>query len=365
LPLPESTRLQQDSTCRVHVFFYAWYGNPQVDGNWSHWNHQILPFWNPSLASQWPTGVFQPPGDVGSASMPKRGLYSSRDQQVLTSQFKELASLGLNVISLSWWGPKHCSTCRDGQGSVTDEAAKLIMEIAEETGIYVNFHLEPYPGRNVESIRQDLDYILKEYGHYQSFFRNKKNHKAMVYVYDSYLIPEAEWHRLLSRDGDLSIRHPKNVWNVIGLLVEEQHKNSILQSGFDGFYTYFAADQFTFGSTQDNWKSLGKWARENNLIFVPSVGPGYDDRRIRPWNSINYRPRNHGEYYKQAWRKAIASKPDFITVTSYNEWHEGTQIEAVIPFVTSNRVVLEDYNPESPEYYLDLTRKWKEKYEST
>ena len=51
------------------------------------------------------------------------------------------------------------------------------------------------------------------------------------------------------------------------------------QAHFDGFYTYFAANGFTYGSTIKNWNILSKFAKTNNLMFVPSVGPGYLDTR--------------------------------------------------------------------------------------
>jgi hypothetical protein len=31
------------------------------------------------------------------------------------------------------------------------------------------------------------------------------------------------------------------------------------------------------------------------------------------------------------WRLAIAAGADRVTITSYNEWHEGTQIEPAVP----------------------------------
>lgn len=48
------------------------------------------------------------------------------------------------------------------------------------------------------------------------------------------------------------------------------------------FNISFQATGFTEGSTPQNWAGIAAWARENNLIFSLSVGPGYDDTRIRP-----------------------------------------------------------------------------------
>ena len=34
----------------VHAFYYMWYGNPETDGEYKHWNHEVrgyLPFYPP------------------------------------------------------------------------------------------------------------------------------------------------------------------------------------------------------------------------------------------------------------------------------------------------------------------------------
>ena len=49
-----------------------------------------------------------------------------------------------------------------------------------------------------------------------------------------------------------------------------------------------------------------------------------------------------------------------ITITSFNEWHEGTQIEPAIDFKSEHKRVQGPQNYPSYEYprqYLDLTRK--------
>lgn len=107
-------------------------------------------------------------------------------------------------------------------------------------------------------------------------------------------------------------------------------RQDIVSGGFDGFYTYFAANGFSYGSSWKNWKSLSSFARKNGLLFAPSVGPGYIDTRVRPWNVKTTRERKNGKYYKIAWATALQTNPPLISITSFNEWHEGTQVSTFL-----------------------------------
>ena len=128
-------------------------------------------------------------------------------------------------------------------------------------------------------------------------------------------------------------------------------------SCFDGFYTYFASNGFSYGSSWKNWRDLASYAFKTSLIFVPSAGPGYADTRIRPWNSKNTASRREGGYYEAGWRAAISANPRLVSITSFNEWGEGTQVEPAIPMAYSN-YTYDDYAPHQPEIYLQLTGHW-------
>lgn len=165
-------------------------------------------------------------------------------------------------------------------------------------------------------------------------------------------------------------------------------------------YTYFAADGFSYGATTRNWVTMARFCREHSLAFVASVGPGYDDRRIRPWNARNHRAREGGAYYRRMWRAAVDAGAVAVSITSYNEWGEGTQSEcsnaaaprcaradpvaaaAPVPVPASDAVEpavphtapaegglppdtraalrlslqASDYRPGAPSLYLDITR---------
>lgn len=74
----------------VHAFYYTWYGNPQFDGKYIHWNHPLLPHWDTKVAAGYQTGRHKPPDDVGANFYPALGAYSSKDPSVIEAHMQQL-----------------------------------------------------------------------------------------------------------------------------------------------------------------------------------------------------------------------------------------------------------------------------------
>jgi hypothetical protein len=107
-----------------------------------------------------------------------------------------------------------------------------------------------------------------------------------------------------------------------------------------------------------------------HLLCAPSVGPGYDAHRAN--GDPRVKPRRHGLTYDWMWRAAIASGADRVTITSFNEWHEGTQIEPAAPAGRHGAVRYLGYDgaygmhgTEAMNAYLVRTRYWSDVFRNT
>ena len=337
---------------RTHIFYYAWYGTPAFDGQYYHWNHMYIPHWDTKIVKRFPSNTRHvPPDDIGANFYPALGCYSSFDPLVVSRHMSDIRSSGVGVVAVSWYPPDQA----DEEGRPSDSMVPLLLEIANNFSIKITFNIEPYPGRTAISVRRDIDYIMNTYSQHPAFYMyhghaTPLKGKPLFYIYDSYLISPKDWAQVFTPEGLHSIRGTPIDCVAIGLLVNKKDTDDIQESGFDGFYTYFASREFTFGSAPRNWKELKARASKANLLFIPSVGPGYMDTAVRPWNSVNTQARKGGQYYTDNFLEAIDSGADLISITSYNEWHEGTQIEPAV-----QKANYLDYEPEKPEFYLQKT----------
>jgi glycoprotein endo-alpha-1,2-mannosidase len=254
----------------VSIFYYPWYGTPALDGGWQHWNQNS----------------HSPPGNLYSRFYPAQGPYSSSDPRVVGQQMAQIRAAGIDEIVVSWWG----------RGSTEDLRLPLVLAAAHRRGLLVGIHLEPYSERSMASVAQDLAYVATLGIH-------------DVYVYHPRDFSAADWATVTGKAPP-----------TLRLLAGTELVGFAAAAGFEGIYTY---DFNTYNGGK--FIRLCAEAHAMHLACAPSVGPGYDGRRAG--ETSGGRQRANGTTYDRLWSAALAAAPDIVTITSYNEWGEGTQIE--------------------------------------
>ncbi len=292
----------------VAIFYYPWWGTPRLDGAWQHWQQRGN----------------APPSEIASSWYPARGPYSSSDASVLRSQMREIAGAGIGTVIVSWWGP----------GSVEDGRLQQVARVARGAGLRVAVHIEPFPGRTPASLEPQISALARQ-------------GITDFYIYDSSATPAAEW---LTLNGQLS---------GVRLFANTNLPGKAKAGGFAGLYTY---DVYVFDGS--SFPRMCTSARALGLLCAPSVGPGYEASRAT--GDTRVRARGDGATYDRMWRAAVRAAADVVTITSYNEWHEGTQIEPA-------RVAGPAYDTYEGAYgltgraaqraYLDRTAIWARRYQ--
>lgn len=288
---------------RVHIFYYDWYGAPPMQTSFMHWLQ----------------GGHVPPDDIGANFYPQLGAYSSTDPSVLKQHMQWIRQAHVGVLTVTWWG----------KGTYTDRNAKAVLDAAADAGLKVNFHIEPYPGRTPETVARDVAYILQEYGKHPAFYRaDFLGNRPMFYVFESVRSSPKDWKRANQRlhSGP----------EPVAIIAQTSNIDFVREGDFDGGYTYDGLAPFRVPGFLQRWAEVARQFREAGKLFIPSVGPGYWDDRAVPVKGAkepeSARTRDNGSArtYDHAWRAAIQAHSPIITVTSFNEWHEGSQIEPAI-----------------------------------
>ncbi|MEV5674688.1 ThuA domain-containing protein [Streptomyces sp. NPDC052179] len=271
----------------VHLFYYPWYGNPGTYGSWRHWQQ----------------GGQTPPEGIGADLYPKLGPYDSGDVAGAVEQhMKWIERSGAGVLVYSWWG----------QGGYEDSLAGRVLDAAARHGIEVAWHIEPYSGRTAASVVDDIAYLNGKYGSHPAYYRDAAHgNRPAFYIFESLKIQD--WSALDAvRDSAVVLAQTTDTTKV---------------AHFGGIYTYDGIA----GATAPGWKQAGDYAKANGLVWAPSVAPGYIDDRAVPGNTTPTLGRKNGASYDLEWSNAldpaIGGSPTWVSVTSFNEWHEGSSIE--------------------------------------
>jgi len=315
----QAARPRPATAHEVLALYYPWYGSPERRGHPVHWGKIDTDKRTISNCAHYPA----------------QGAYDSMDPALVDRQIALAQSNGITGFIASWWG----------QGKYEDKALPILLERAAKRSFKISICWEKASGEGRAQIDQaisDLVYVLTRYGTNETFL--KVSGKPVVFVYERVMkaVPLASWPAILNatraKAGPL-------------LLIADGYRETYATS-FAGLHRY----NISGGIKGKNQPELRAWAeqyypwavqfaRKYNLISCVTVIPGYDDTKVRkPGRNVD---RWDGQLYGMLWEQAIKSAPDWVLITSWNEWHEGTEIEPSV---------------ESGDKYIKITSEYSRRF---
>jgi len=318
----------QDLRGKVYAFYYPWYGNlkgpSQEPFHWDYYTNEYI---------------------QTSTDYPLFGPYDSYDPRIIRAHIALAQQAGIDGFIASWWGPN----------SFEDKALTTILDIAEEMDFEASAYYESVRTMTQQQVTSEMEYLIDNYGDQPAFLH--ESGEPVVFVY----VPSYK-----NRDVEFWLQVRETVENQHGpITLIADHGDRDLFPAFEAFHMYIytgAQSYIVFseaqqridigftGSAEENINSLKDG--ENLLLykkpFFVTVNPGFWFYRKGPGDLLA--ERDNGEKYADNWDTALELDAHTVLITSWNEWHEGTEIEP---------------SREHGFEYLGYTRDYIEQYKET
>lgn len=257
---------------------------------------------------------------------PLIGSYSSSDRNVIEKHIRMAKSSGIDGFISSWWGP----------GSYTDKNLRSILDVAKKHDFEVSIYLESLEGegeaRSLDQLTEWLIYFLRTYREAEAIYRI--DGKPVIFVWAAQSHTPSEWAQVFSA-VEKSGHSAKYIATVPMDPNHLMYDPSWLDV-FDGLHNYgtVGVDKLDVIYRQLSMviRTYPLLANSSKLtLWAPSISPGYDDRAV-PRRRGTYQPREEGRYYQSTFSAALGSEPDWLLITSWNEFPENTHIEPSVNY---------------------------------
>lgn len=253
--------------------------------------------------------------------------YHSDDASAIARHVELARDIGLNGFTLHWFAP----------GDRTDRNFNLLLDQSQGTPFAstVVFSHHIWPGviaPSAQTMANALSYLLNEYAAHPNFLR--VDGRPVLFFTDVY------------RTTAASSRPPQQFWAEVRALVDPNRQTLWIAEGldpsyldaFDGLYVFKISHAAYPNDYQKNPQWAGQvraWSEQTGQpkLWVGTISPGWDDLRsgckpdVRVPNTPHRLGRANGATYEATFQAALSGNPDWLIVSSFNEWVEGTYIE--------------------------------------
>jgi hypothetical protein len=273
----------------VLAFFYPWY-------NMSTWNANTM-------------------SDLPSTK------YNSSDDATIQRQVSSAATAGITGFISSWWGA----------GDQTDKNFAKVLSysatLEKQTGAHfastIYFESNAPALQGTAKIVSALQYMSANYTSSPYYFHWQGK---PVFFFWAPLANGRTLDQWASIRSQVDPNH-QMIWSAEGV-------DTTMLNVFDGIHLfsggYWGLQSNTMPAVDQGFRNkVDAYNKANgtNKIWAAGIIPGYDDTHVPGRQGAYSIARNNGATYTTEWQAAMASNPEWITITSFNEWFEGSMIE--------------------------------------
>jgi len=244
------------------------------------------------------------------------GAYDSTDPDIVRQHIRMAKAAGIDAFISSWWGIN----------TFEDRAFNVLLTQSATANFHVTIYLETAPywyldeNTAYSELLRDLRYIYDNYATHPAFYKANLGTKPepLVFIYVAGAWSVEFWQKLIEQlqtEGKV-IRFQGDTMDSTYLKV------------FDGIHTYFplfSPDLGEYYTTGFITSRLLQQQTGQVKMFAATVAPGFDATKISPGSDTI--PHGDGATFDNVWELATSVGADAILVTSFNEWHEGTEVE--------------------------------------
>jgi len=236
--------------------------------------------------------------------------YSYRDVSWHTSELTAMMDARIDIVLPVYWGNDGCLFwSQTGLKKLVKAVEKLSGEGHDPPRIGMFFDTTSLQSQN----KGKLPDLTKTRGR-KLFYRMisdfytlipkkmwaRVDNRPLIYLYSSAFVSNYN-----QKSFDFVYRNFKNDFGVKPFIVKEISWKNIAA---DGVYSWGASlyDATVFGR-------------------IGNLGPGYDDTACNR-SQTRIKDRVYGDFYAAGWEKMIGTGAALVTIETWNEWHEGSEI---------------------------------------
>ena len=237
--------------------------------------------------------------------------YASSDRAAMGRHIEQARGAGIDALVAAWFGP--------GGGNPTEANVAALLEEAAARGARAAILFEtnsPFLGGQGD-VTAALQHLLSVHAQQPAYLR--VDGRPVIFFWRTQMYSVEQW-RTIRAQAD-----PNNsaIWIADGT-------DTSYLAVFDGHHLYSNTwnPPANLEAVNARYAAQVAQARDSygQRFWVATAMPGYNDVKARHGNGFA-QDREGGGYYGRAWAAAVASNPNWVVITSFNEWPEGSYIE--------------------------------------